>query len=80
MRIRTPHLLLLLVPICAVAQITFAQQPAAQAPAAPGVGAAATIRSPEVAPDRRVTFRSPRQKPVPCRSFASASRLRKPRS
>jgi len=57
MRIRTPHLLLLLVPMCAVAQITFAQQPAAQAPAAPGVGAAATIRSPEVAPDRRVTFR-----------------------
>jgi len=35
MRFRTLHLLPVLVPMCAVAQISFAQQPAAQAPAAP---------------------------------------------
>lgn len=51
MRLRT---LLLLLPLCAVAQIGSAQQPAAQAP---GVGAAANVRSPEVSADRRVTFR-----------------------
>jgi enterochelin esterase-like enzyme len=52
MRFRT---LLALVPLCALAQVSSAQQPAAQAP---GMGAAATtVRSPEVATDRRVTFR-----------------------
>jgi enterochelin esterase-like enzyme len=51
MRLRT---LLLLLPVCAVVQTSSAQQPAAQAP---GVGAAANVRSPEVSADRNVTFR-----------------------
>ena len=43
MRLRT---LLLVLPLCTVAQITSAQQ-----------GGTAAVRSPEVAADRRVTFR-----------------------
>ncbi|MCM3879413.1 MAG: alpha/beta hydrolase-fold protein [Vicinamibacterales bacterium] len=46
--------LLLVLPLCVVAQVGSAQQPAAQAP---GAGAVANVRSPEVAADRRVTFR-----------------------
>ena len=51
MRLRT---LLLLLPILAAVQTSSAQQPTAQPP---GVGAAATVRSPEVSADRNVTFR-----------------------
>ncbi len=51
MKIRT---MLLLLPLCVSAQTGFAQQ---AAPQAPGAGAAANVRSPEVAADRRVTFR-----------------------
>lgn len=48
------RILLLLLPICASVQTGSAQQPAAQQ--------APPVRSPEVAPDRRVTFRVPAPK------------------
>ena len=49
--------LLILFAMGVSAQSAAAQQPAAQTPPAGRGGAAAAIRSPEVLPDRRVTFR-----------------------
>jgi enterochelin esterase-like enzyme len=53
MRVRS---LLLVVPIAVLGQAAHAQQPAATAQA-PAVGGLANVKSPEVAGDRRVTFR-----------------------